>query len=86
MHSIELQILLHYHDHPGDFMEGDFRTDAVRQAVEWLKAMRLIERNGLASAQSAYIISERGRVFIDAVLKLPLPVEKWVMPDSPQAS
>lgn len=45
------------------------------QDVESLRAEELLPKEYL------YPLTERGRVYVEALCKVPLPVQKWVMPE-----
>lgn len=75
--SLQLEVLLHYFYSVVDYREGDFSNSAVRQAVDWLRSEGLLEQDPGRSA--AYRATERARVYIEAVLSVPPPVQKWVM-------
>jgi hypothetical protein len=83
MTPLEISILLHYHSRADDFREGDFSAPAVRQAIDWFRgsAEMLIQGTEPTNGKT-YKLTERGEVFVDALLKLPLPVRQraWVMP------
>lgn len=82
MTPLQLEILLHYYASLGDYREGDFSAPAVRKAIDDFKGplglLRPAKEN--TSRGSCYVITERGRTFLNHVLELPLPVQTWVMP------
>ena len=79
MTPFELDILLHYYtrigDHPvvaaNPLIWPETREDFLRE--------ELLARTTEGS-YSAYVITDRARAYIKAVLALPLPVKQWVMP------
>jgi hypothetical protein len=83
MSPLEIEILLHYYCLPTDYRDGDFSAPAVKNAIERFRD----ELNLLEPTQSMdvyhdphYRITERGRVFVEALCNMPLPVKQWVMP------
>ena len=84
MSPLEIEILLHYYYCPGDYQDGDFSAPAaVQNAIESFRD----ELNLLEPTQSMdvyhdphYRITERGRVFVEVLCNMPLPVKQWVMP------
>lgn len=52
--------------------EGDLKVESGEELL----------RDGLVewSAASGYALSERGRVYINALVSVPLPVQAWIMP------
>ena len=85
MSPLEIEILLHYYCCPTDYRDGDFSAPAVQDAIERFRD----EINLLEPTQSMdvyhdphYRITERGRVFVEALCNMPLPVKTWVMPES----
>ena len=79
MTPLELSILIHYRGCANDFRDGDFSAPAVREAINRFRdVLKLLE---LADDPiNAYILTERGRVFVDALCEIPLPIQAWVMP------
>ena len=83
MSPLEIEILLHYYYCPVDYQGGDISAPAVKNAIERFRD----ELNLLEPTQSMdvyhdphYRITERGRVFVEALCNMPLPVKQWVMP------
>ena len=83
MSPLEIEILLHYYYCPGDYQNGDFSAPAVEDAIERFRDVH----NLLEPTQSMdvhhdphYRITERGRVFVEALCNMPLPIKTWVMP------
>lgn len=80
-----IKIVLHYFTLPTDFQNGDFSPCGVAEAITCLiDAYGLIELNPVAApitqGRLQYRISERGRVYAEALTKVPLPVKRWVTP------
>lgn len=79
MSPLQLQILLHYRGSATDFREGDFSAPSVREAIDWFKFEGMLaETNG--DGYACYRLTQRANVYIDAMLELPFPEQKWVMP------
>src|SRR3990167_7355510 len=85
MSPLEIEILLHYYYCQGDYQDGDFSAPAVKNAIERFRD----EYNLVEPTQSMdvyhdphYRITERGRVFVEALCNMPLPVKTWVMPEN----
>lgn len=85
MSPLEIEILLWYHTRPVDFREGDFSAPAVRSAIDRFRDVHglLQERTEKVSGDfRTYSLTERGEVYVSALMSLPLPVRecKWVIP------
>lgn len=80
MTPLQLEILLHYYACANDFRDGDFSAPAVREAIDRFKASEMLTINIERSA-ATYMLTERGRVYVEAVLVVPLPEKRWVMPE-----
>ena len=79
MTPLQLEILLHYYACANDFRDGDFSAPAVREAIDRFKDGEMLtidDGKGVAT----YMLTERGRVYVEAVLAVPLPERRWVMP------
>lgn len=86
MTPLEIDIIMHYYCRADDYREGDFTAPAVRETINRFRdELGLLEPNKrdrqFCEPSAAYQLTERGRVFIDALMKVPLPVQKWVMPE-----
>lgn len=79
---IDISMALHYWttgtDFPGSV--GETRGPQMRVISELCSA-GLLEVN--PDGPAAYKATEAMRVYIDALLAVPYPVQKWVMPDAP---
>jgi len=76
---LEIQILLHYYvsraDHP------NLGYPALHDVVEnFLSKGLLVERQQGDSGDGAYEITDGGRLYVQTLMDVPLPVQKWVMP------
>jgi hypothetical protein len=82
MTPLLIEILMHYATRGDDYRDGDFSAPAVREGIDWLRDdAKLIEhRQPNAAISNMYQLTERGRVYFDALQSVPLPVQVWVMP------
>lgn len=87
MTPLELSILIHYRGCANDFRDGDFSAPAVRDAIDRFRdVLKLIEFDNTETKHFSfnetrtYRLTERGRVFVDALCEAPLPIQAWVMP------
>lgn len=77
---IELEVLLHYYYSPNDWHLDRRESPASSKAIERLLRLDLLGRTaGSAPHNSEFVISERGKVLVKALLETPLPVRAWVM-------
>lgn len=70
---IQLKMLLHYYVSP-ELYTGE--TDAVRTA----NRRELIALGLLTPYSEKFTITERGKVYCEAVLAVPFPQQVWVIP------
>lgn len=81
MSPLMIEILLHYFARTNDYRDGDFSASAVRDAITWFhEHEHLLEQTPVGPRHAAYVLTDRGRVYVEALLSVPLPVQKWVMP------
>lgn len=73
---IAVEIMLHYYYSAADYRNGDFSAPAVRQFIDMWRDLGLLE----ASAPNNYEITEGGRLYVEAICNVPVPVRKWVTP------
>jgi len=78
MSPLQLEILLHYYSKANDYRDGDFGASSVRSDIEAFKREELLVAD--PKQDRCYAIGERGRVLVEAVLAVPLPERRWVMP------
>ena len=88
MTLLEIQILIHYHCYTTDYRDGDFTAPAVRNAIEefrgnlnLLQSVPEEEHDGTMKLLPMYRITERGSAFVEALQKIPLPQQVWIMPE-----
>lgn len=72
--AYDLAVLLHFYYSLGDRTKEIWQPSTLRK----LEALQLIERS--FNEMRPIVVTERGAVYLEAVLRLPLPVQKWVMP------
>lgn len=80
LYAIEVLLRLYYtgeNFHPDQINGGK----AWCTARDWLHGEGLIETGG-AERGRAWEVTERGRVYVEAIRALPLPVCAWIMPAS----
>lgn len=84
MTPLQISILIHYYGCASDFRDGDFDAPAVREAINMFKdEMGLLEERTEREIGSAfYGLTERGHVYVEALKKVPLPVQKWTLPEA----
>ena len=70
----ELMILLHHHSSGEDFPNP---TSLHEEWVKHLFDLGLVERTTPASALRS---TQKGQAYIEAILSLPMPTQRWVMP------
>lgn len=80
MTPLQIEMLLHYYSRADDYRDGDFSAPAVREALEGFKRDELLEEDKADTPRTCYVITERGRVYIEAIRAIPLPERRWVMP------
>lgn len=85
MSPLEIEILLHYHSRTNDYRGGDFTAPAVREAINNFRDCEEM-LCPCESGSRTYRLTERGRVFVDALQRLPLPRRVWLMPSLEHAS
>jgi len=84
MSPLKLRMLLHYYSGPGDFMDGLFHAPAVRSAIDDLRDKDFLIEYGDTDICTTYRLTDRGKAFVHALCRLPLPVQCWRMPGGSQ--
>ena len=87
MRPIDIEVLLHYYTRGDDYRDGDFSAPAVRELIDIFTSELDLLRASMRERKfgqpmAAYEITERGKVYIEALMRVQLPVQKWVMPDA----
>jgi hypothetical protein len=88
MTPVCLEVILHHFYNPAPYPKD---TPAVRIAHETLVKENLIEEDlrsrvvnegssGTLVEPRTYRVTERGRVFVNALISVPLPVQAWRIP------
>jgi hypothetical protein len=75
-------MLLWYLQSDLEFPDCRDYNDKWNAAVQALKSKDLLELEDATPRRRTYRITERGKVLVQAMLELPLPVQKWTMPGS----
>lgn len=82
MTPLEIEIVLHYHSRANDYRDGDHSVPAVSDAIaHFCGAFELLEETPLGMG-AKYRLTDRGRVYAEALVKLPLPALRWMYPPS----
>lgn len=80
MTPYEIRALLHYYASNKDHGDLNRNPPIWRPTIESFLAQGLIvATSGLAVV---YEITDRGRIYVEALQRVPLPVQRWVMPDA----
>ena len=80
MTPLQIEMLLHYYSRADDYRDGDFSAPAVREALEGFKRDELLAADQADPPRTCYVITERGRVYVEALRAVPMPERRWVMP------
>lgn len=79
MNPTEICLLLHYYAFSGD------HEAAGRNAPGWQVAFDRLVSGGMllvrAGGDTTYKITDRGLAYVEALRRVPLPVQRWVMPE-----
>ncbi len=85
MTPYELGILLWYYAHAEDHPDMFRQPPVWPETIDRFQADKLLEfipeDNRPASFPMAYELTERGHVYINSLLDVPLPVQVWVTPE-----
>jgi hypothetical protein len=80
MTPIEIKILLHYYTMPGDYTGVGEGSVSHEQALDRFLQLGLLERSNEPGQQ--YTATEGVKVYVEALMAVPLPERKWVIPGS----
>ena len=81
MNAFKLHILIHYYYKTVDFQHGNFTATPVRDALQDLqKDYLIVLTDKSANARTTYELTVRGRIYVEALMRVPLPVQAWTMP------
>lgn len=73
-----LEILIWYHTRTTDIINMDAPT--VKQYIaDWIR-FGILKELGHGSLIS-YELTDKGQVYLDGLLHIPLPIQQWVMPE-----
>ncbi len=82
MTPLEIEIILHYYARANDYRDGDISAPSVRETID-----RFLEDEDILGSYPPcpesprkYHLTERGRIFVEALCALPLPEKHRVMP------
>ena len=82
MTPLEIRLLLHIHTTPAPI---ETPTKIYVETLDHFQAIGLITMDEVVEpGQHPYRLTERGQVYIDALMSLPLPVAYWRIPDMPE--
>lgn len=84
MTPLVLDIIMHYYARGNDYRDGDFSAPAVAEARGALLAKSIIreatpEEN--FDGMQEYRLTDRGHAYVEKVLSIEFPVQKWVYDD-----
>jgi hypothetical protein len=91
MSPLQICIVLHYYYSPEDWRDGEWNA-GQGDIVRGLAGMGLLELDprshpiGLGYKPGSYRITERGRIYVEALKAMPLPVQVWQIPTPPLPS
>lgn len=82
MTPYEIGILLHYYaSNSTDAPELKRGAPILAETIETFIARNLLERTDRADlCLPAYRLTERGRIYVEALQRVPLPERGWVVP------
>jgi hypothetical protein len=81
MTPLQIKMMLHYYAIAAPYAEGDplhANSDAVHEQRGRLVLDELLYCDPKAPA--VYVVTERGRVYVEGLCLVPLPVKNWAMP------
>lgn len=77
MSPLEIKIMLHYYTIPTDIENVD--SDAQGRAIDRLLKAELLTVHH--EAPPRWRITPRGKAYVEALCRVPWPIQKWVMPE-----
>ena len=81
MSPLGIEILLHYHCIASDHRACVENVPIWPEIRDWLLKEGLVKTPSKVSSRT-YDLTERGEVYIRALLNTPLPVQRWAMPST----
>lgn len=80
MSPLQIEIVMHYYCCTDDYRGADFSAPAVRESIDWMRGDGgLLEESNRSTVN--YQLTERGRVYVEALQSVPLPIQTWAIPD-----
>lgn len=81
MTPLQIKMMLHYYTSADPYAKDD-PWHASSDAVSLQRTM--LVRDGLLgnACGTDWVVTDRGRAYVEALCNMPLPVKKWVMPDA----
>ena len=79
MTPYEIDILLHYYARCEDHGDVERKPPIWPSTLLYFLEQELLATAN-AEAQAHYAITDRGRAYVEALQRVPLPVQVWVMP------
>jgi hypothetical protein len=86
MSPLQIEIVLHYYYSPEDWRDGEWNDELREMIRDLAETMALIEIDprshpiGLGYRPGTYRITERGRVYVEALKAMPIPIQTWHVP------
>ena len=81
MTPAQIRILLHHYVTPLAY-DGCESDDFVMGEIKQFEALGMLERRDKwEPSHSRFAITEKGKFYMEALCNVPLPVQKWVIPE-----
>ncbi len=88
MTPLEIEILMHYACKADDYRDGDHSAPAVKDALNRFTGDEALlrhegfrpEKFGDGRLKARYAVTPRARAYLEALCKVPLPQERWMLP------
>lgn len=80
MNPYEIAVLLHYYVKCTDHPDIERTPPIWRPTIERFQSLDLL-KVGIEGAERVYDLTDRGRVYIEKLLTIPLPEQSWGYPD-----
>jgi hypothetical protein len=81
---IKLKVLLHYYCCPGPFCKSNPESPASTDAIDFWVNRDMLEEDFDRTLEEDpdldYAITEKGKVYVEAVLNTPFPIKTWIVP------
>lgn len=88
MTPFQLDILFHYYCRAADWRNGDHSAPICKETFDWFLAEGLVkhanfhvERFEDGAVKARYALTERGMAYVGAIMRVPLPVRAWIVPE-----